>query len=629
MPRRPAVTSDLGLGADPVRSLSDQPWMPMPSARVAPAVTGNAEALLRGLAQLNDGITRYADRKIAEERQREKAASLAAGKRAGFDPEFQKKVEAGEVRISDSAAFEMGRSEAAAEADGNVLNSKLGEALRPDMTDEEYEEAFNATYESVASGRDANDHLYHAQLGESASRIREQHAGWLAGQRRERAEDDAVLQIRRVAAQRTREWVESGSGDIEALKAELSAVDRHAAATGLSGSQRATLLSDTLADMIDVTGNPNLAAAADVELFGGGRLDDLVGAKVTARAVSIQRQQRADARAAATERRMALTEARAQFDSDLAAYVISNPNAPIPEELVARAQSIGEVDKLLAYGKRQKEARALYEAPPDQKAQWLVEAGNGVRSEADIIEGFAAGHYSATERNAQLNRAKGFKENGALSKRPEVGHGISRIRSLFADERKADGAEAKLALLKPAADKLETTTQELEEQAIVEYQNRLASFLAENPDAPPNALAIEASKVVNEVYQVGKLRREAEKAHLSLAPPTAQLGTPTSRDPGRDMLAVQALSGQGPLGMSVYRNLSVLPAVQSPQVAKAVKDAAALWKAQKQPHPALLKSYRDYQDAHGPTPYPTFLTALRVLTLNVSGGATAQESPTK
>src|SRR5690606_10716482 len=111
----------------------------------------------------------------------------------------------------------------------------------------------------------------------------------------------------------TREWVEAGSSNIEALKAELSAVDRHAAATGLSATQRATLLSDTLADMIDMTGNPDLAAAADLELFGGGRLDDLVGAKVASRAAAVLRQQRADARAAAVLAREARREARDRF----------------------------------------------------------------------------------------------------------------------------------------------------------------------------------------------------------------------------------------------------------------------------------------------------------------------------
>lgn len=625
MPRRAAVPSDLGLGSDPVRQLSDQPWMPIPSARVAAPET-NVEGLLRGLSQLNEGIAGVVRKRAAEQEERDRAASLAAGKRAGFDPEFQKKVESGEVSISDSAAFEMGRAEAAAEADGNLLNEKLAAVLRPDMTDEEYEEAFRSTYESVASQRDPSDHLYHAELGQTASRIREQHTVWFAGQRRQRAEDDAVLQIRRVAAQRAREWVEAGSSNIDALKAELAAVDRHAAATGLSATQRATLLSDTLADMIDVTGNPDLAAAADLELFGGGRLDDLVGAKVAGRAAAVLRQQRADSRAAAVLAREARREARDRFDSDLAAFVISNPNAPIPEEFVQRAQELGEVDKLLAFGRQQKSARALYEAPPQVKAQWLVEAGNGARTEADILEGYAQGHYGAAERNAQLSRAKDFQENGALSKRPEVGHGIQRIRALFADERKADDPLSKMRLMAPAAKKLETTTQELEEQAIVEYQNRMAAFLAENPQASPNQLALEASKVVNEVYQVGQLRRNAEKANLSLLPPAEQanLGAP-SRDPQRDLLATQALAGHGPLGMAVYRNLSVLPTPPPPALVKA---AAQQWRQSKQVHPGLLNAYREYQQRHGPTPYSTFLTAARVLSLPTSGGS-SEPNPTK
>src|SRR5690606_31824229 len=121
------IAGDLGLGTDPVRQLSDQPWMPQPTARVpTPVGDGGMESLLRGLASMNSGLSSLMQRRAAERRREEERASLAAGKRAGFDPEFQRQVEAGEVTVADSAAFELGRSLAAAEADGNLFNERLG-----------------------------------------------------------------------------------------------------------------------------------------------------------------------------------------------------------------------------------------------------------------------------------------------------------------------------------------------------------------------------------------------------------------------------------------------------------------------------------------------------------------------
>src|SRR5690606_13376609 len=196
--------------------------------------------------------------------------------RAGFDPEFQRQVEAGEVTVADSAAFELGRSLAAAEADGNLFNERLGALMRPNMTDEEFEEAFNQVHQEIASSRDPSDHVYHGELSQAASRAREHYALWLAGQRRQAAEDDAKIQFGRVASQRLTDAI-TGGMDAEQLVEELQAIDRDAMTTGLSVSDRAKILADAIENLMEITGDRYLAnLGAHIELSAGVEPDGTV-----------------------------------------------------------------------------------------------------------------------------------------------------------------------------------------------------------------------------------------------------------------------------------------------------------------------------------------------------------------
>ena len=583
------VKDDLGLQTRLGTPQVEAPWMPAPrvSARL-PEGSTTAESVVRGLAAFNDGVQSILSKRVAEHDAARRQRETAAGKLAGFDPKaFTAAVSRGEMRESDSPYFNQARAEGAAEADTNALHANIAAAVTPDMTADQLQQLVQDKHDEIAKARGETDPIYAANMASGASQIHDSFATWLAGEHRSAAEEDAGLQYRRNIAQRIEQWTSGGkAGGVDQLRADLEAVDQHYTVGGLSPAKRANIAGQTLAGMIENTGDPDLAGARDMAIVGGGKLDELVGGAIVGAAHTVVRQAAVEAR----EQRAAAIQAQAQArdanEQEFYSWLAQNPNADVPPDLRAKTLDprVGNPGLILHLAQTRDLAQSAAETGDDW-ARNAADVASGAKSQADVFA--MRGHVSDGMWSELMKLADNVQKNGSVAERADFKTAWAQVqRSLpsYTPPEFQKGSEQDLGA--------QRDLEALKARAYGDFVTGFTSDFQANPQMNPAEAAKALQVRANEAVNRAKVQHDNVLAAHGLSSNFAP-------DVARDLAASKGLAKDGPEAFDAYMHYR--HAKSAPKIPdKLLLNAVSVFTSQSGAHDAKVEAaWRQYQNTSG------------------------------
>lgn len=607
------IKDDLGLPTQLGAGKIDQPWMSSPDVRTQRPVGGyDADNLTRALSEFTSGVSSMVGKRNAEKQALKNKQDAAAGRLAGHDPKaFDAAVARGEKYSTDSPYFLQGRSEGAADADSSLLHASVSAKLTPNMSAEDLQAMVQGEHDRLAGDRGKGDPVYAAAMAESANKAHEQLAVQLSGMHRQLNEEDGKLQARRNWAQRGNDWLKAGMpGGVGQLKADLEAVDQHYAVTGLSASDRAGILNDTLKGLMVNSGNTAFADAGDLTVHGGGPLADITGGDLKNTRRTMEKQAASDYRSDLAEARAARTESKQNNESEFVKFVTENPATPLPADLRARTLEANP-GLVLGYAASNDKSLAAIEIDSPEVVKSLVDSTIAGKPGFDSASIIAKRGSMSNDLNSKLLKIAGGneKDGGGITKRSDYNAAISTLRAAIADEK---AIASKMPMMPGAAKALEASSAELELQATQALTSEFQDWLNSDPANKPTPEQAQKwlSTKVTEKFNFMKIARESAKARVGAA--KMKGATP---DTLRDMRAAQELASSGPGAYVAYKSLQL---AEAKPVGPEIEAALSAWSVEggKKQTPAGVATWNAYKAKYGTDiSYGAFLKAVLMLSL--------------